>query len=252
MRLIKLLLLLSLSLAVLDSCKDACEDINCGPNGTCVDGTCNCDDGYSGSTCNINVCDNVDCGPNGTCNTTTGACECEEGYSGANCEINVCDNVDCGPNGTCNTTNGECVCDEGYEGDNCGTEIRSKYYGTYIGSLLPCLPALLAGAIPADQQEALEMTPIEVFESSEGINFVTVGSTNQVLDLNVDADLTEEQFIIPEFSQDVDVAIGTVTVTGSGIGKFIDEMSMEVTFDLKFKIDILEVESTCTEIFTKM
>lgn len=218
MRLIKLLLLLSLSMLVLDSCKDACEDINCGVNGTCLDGICNCD----------------------------------AGYSGTNCEVNVCDSIDCGANGSCDTTTGACICNDGYEGDNCDTESRAKYYGTFTGNLVPCLHPIAAGLVPADQKEILEMTPIEVFESATGVNFVEIGSTSDVIDLNVDADLREDEFTIPEFTQDIDIAGSIVTVSGSGVGKFIDENAMELTFNLKYKIDILELESSCTEIFSKM
>ncbi|MBK8724171.1 MAG: calcium-binding EGF-like domain-containing protein [Saprospiraceae bacterium] len=30
---------------------DKCETVNCGANGVCVDGTCNCDAGYEGTNC---------------------------------------------------------------------------------------------------------------------------------------------------------------------------------------------------------
>lgn len=33
------------------SCTDPCKDIVCGDNGVCDDGTCLCDDGYEGTTC---------------------------------------------------------------------------------------------------------------------------------------------------------------------------------------------------------
>lgn len=34
---------------------DACESIDCGPNGSCDDGICICVDGYTGPNCSINV-----------------------------------------------------------------------------------------------------------------------------------------------------------------------------------------------------
>lgn len=33
------------------NCGDACDDVNCGANGTCVEGDCQCDDGYIGTLC---------------------------------------------------------------------------------------------------------------------------------------------------------------------------------------------------------
>lgn len=32
---------------------DPCKDINCGSNGTCVEGVCKCDNGASGTNCEI-------------------------------------------------------------------------------------------------------------------------------------------------------------------------------------------------------
>lgn len=31
--------------------KDACKDVDCGPNGTCFEGICECIDGYEGTAC---------------------------------------------------------------------------------------------------------------------------------------------------------------------------------------------------------
>ncbi|MDQ3192523.1 MAG: calcium-binding EGF-like domain-containing protein [Bacteroidota bacterium] len=33
------------------SCKDECKDVDCGANGTCVEGVCDCNDGYEGDNC---------------------------------------------------------------------------------------------------------------------------------------------------------------------------------------------------------
>lgn len=36
----------------LSSCtSDPCKDVNCGTNGTCVEGNCECDPGYEGTSC---------------------------------------------------------------------------------------------------------------------------------------------------------------------------------------------------------
>ncbi len=36
-------------------CGNKCQDIECKNGGACVDGTCNCADGYSGSDCSTNI-----------------------------------------------------------------------------------------------------------------------------------------------------------------------------------------------------
>lgn len=49
-----LLALLGVLLAVTPSCNpDPCKDVNCGANGTCLDGTCICDTGYEGASCEV-------------------------------------------------------------------------------------------------------------------------------------------------------------------------------------------------------
>lgn len=117
-------------------CGEKCDDINCGINGTCIDGVCNCNEGYSGATCEIHVCDNINCNDNGTC--VDGSCNCDPGYSGVNCEINVCDNVDCGQNGVCDLITGMCNCELGYEGEFCETEEREKFMGTWNSNAWIC------------------------------------------------------------------------------------------------------------------
>lgn len=39
------------------SCSDACDDLNCGENGICDDGSCLCDTGYEGDNCDTKVID---------------------------------------------------------------------------------------------------------------------------------------------------------------------------------------------------
>jgi hypothetical protein len=47
----------------------------------------------------------------------------------SSCTSDPCKDVNCGTNGTC--VEGTCSCDAGYEGTNCGTEVRTKFLGTY-------------------------------------------------------------------------------------------------------------------------
>jgi len=99
---------------------DACENIICQNNGTCVNGTCNCPIGFSGPNCEtvVDPCNNVSCQNGGTCNNN-GTCDCPTGFTGSNCEtiVNACDNVSCQNGGTC--VDGTCDCPEGFSGPNC-------------------------------------------------------------------------------------------------------------------------------------
>lgn len=46
--------MLSSLLLLLGSCKDPCDDLNCNA-GSCVEGICNCDEGYDGTNCESEV-----------------------------------------------------------------------------------------------------------------------------------------------------------------------------------------------------
>ena len=79
----------------------------CGENGFCVNGTCFCDQGWSGSDCNVRACPNS-CGGRGVCRDD-GTCRCADGWGGAACEQRICRG---GPNGQCS---GHGVCVPGFD-----------------------------------------------------------------------------------------------------------------------------------------
>lgn len=79
------------SLFGLQGCKkdDPCEGKVCFNGGTCVDGSCVCANGYSGSDCSVapNACIGISCLNGGYC--ANGACVCPQGYTGADCSQQV-------------------------------------------------------------------------------------------------------------------------------------------------------------------
>lgn len=216
MRLTKIISLLALVAVLAIGCGDECDDINCGANGTCVDGTCQCD----------------------------------EGFSGSNCEINVCDTVDCGDNGSC--VNGDCECDTGYEGASCETEAREKYVGNYQGDIIPCLPSLLTGLIPAEDLEQLRTTPLEVFATDSDILIVDIGTSSDILGFSIKADITQESFDVEDFSQELDAGFLTLTVTGRGTGQLVDESTIIMNLTVDFVLPTGELTSECEVTFTKI
>ena len=71
---------------------DKCKNINCSGNGTCLDGTCTCDSGFSGSNCDTEdkcVTGNINCSGHGTCSPLDGTCTCDNGFGGSNCEMSI-------------------------------------------------------------------------------------------------------------------------------------------------------------------
>lgn len=68
------------------SCKgDPCQDIWCLNDGTCVDGTCVCEGGFSGERCEIeDLCYEIECQNGGTC--VDGLCDCPGAWEGLRCD----------------------------------------------------------------------------------------------------------------------------------------------------------------------
>ncbi|XP_051892775.1 tenascin-like isoform X2 [Pristis pectinata] len=91
-----------------DSCLNDCSD-----QGRCINGVCQCFEGYTGKDCSQEVC-RFDCGEHGTC--LKEVCVCDEGYAGEDCRIKLCPN-NCSSQGIC--VDGKCVCDEGLTGEDC-------------------------------------------------------------------------------------------------------------------------------------
>lgn len=91
---------------------DPCTNVTCN-HGTCEEGNCICDAGWTGENCDVDLCLNVTC-DHGTC--VEGECECDAGWTGENCEVDMCLNVIC-IHGTC--FEGECECNAGWEGEQC-------------------------------------------------------------------------------------------------------------------------------------
>lgn len=108
----------------LNSCND-CKDVVCNNGGICEDGTCDCPNGFSGASCEIEdlcITQDVTCLNDGVC--ADGECDCELYYRGESCQTYCV-------NGTFNSTNNSCNCWPGWEADGCTTESRLDWIGTY-------------------------------------------------------------------------------------------------------------------------
>ena len=113
-----------------DCSKLSCSE-DCGVNGVCQEGQCQCFQGWEGLTCNITkaittetICMDALLAEEATCPTDCGAhskcirgqCQCEEGWEGDSCEKRSCD-PRCTLHGTCH--DGHCQCSQGWYGTHC-------------------------------------------------------------------------------------------------------------------------------------
>ena len=142
---------------------DACRKVECENGGTCVEGICDCPEGYSGTTCNVEdlcVTQNVVC-ENGH-NCITGTCDCKQPYYGELC-------ADYCLYGTYN--NGDCDCNEGISGENCDVFSRDKFIGTYTyesndGGVETCI--ISRGEFEHSEVWKVEMTNLSSFSDTDG------------------------------------------------------------------------------------
>ncbi len=180
-------------------------------------------------------CDNIDCGANGTC--VDGECQCDEGYSGVNCETNVCDAINCN-NGDCDPVTGACTCDEGYEGEFCNTEIRAKYLGEYTGDASDCISTIIDALQIIDIEDLPEeftaATAVVSADPSD-INNIVIGSNNIALgDQNITMNPLDGTYVIPAMSTTIeneDLPF-PITITTTGEVTFIDEDNFELSISI--------------------
>ncbi|XP_056394644.1 tenascin-X isoform X3 [Hyla sarda] len=96
----------------IDDCPGGCGG---DARGTCVDGQCQCKDGYMGDKCQLKTCPE-DCNDQGRC--VKGRCICFKGFSGVSCGFKACSN-NCNSHGQCE--DGVCICDSGFTGEDCSS-----------------------------------------------------------------------------------------------------------------------------------
>jgi len=89
MRHLTIFFFLTAFISIMSGCKkDPCETTNCLNGGVCIDGNCDCPEGYSGAQCEtFDDCYNVSCLNGGTC--VNGQCNCLEGWTGSDCSQQV-------------------------------------------------------------------------------------------------------------------------------------------------------------------
>jgi Tfp pilus assembly protein PilE len=138
---------------------DPCANVNCGEHGTCVDGACDCEDGYGGDECKTPL---SGCQNEGIWNQETQTCTCIYGFSGNNCEICALNpETDC-PSGA--LFDGTCMCAPVPEGTEC-----SSWNTNECGAMMYChfTPESCNG-------NTIEAPTKGVCQSIESINPVTV------------------------------------------------------------------------------
>jgi len=117
------------------------------PNSNCHEGTCVCNSGYGGTTCNSLGCtSDSQCPVNGYCvlnhdANTLSYCHCKPGWTGLQCGDavnNACNPTSCPQvNAACNNA-GQCVCAPGFSGDNCN--VNSSAIACAITITITCKP----------------------------------------------------------------------------------------------------------------
>lgn len=158
--------------------------MNCSMRGSCFNGTCSCDSGFSGSGCEVVGGGLLDGGPGGGCvnncsehgSCFNGTCACDSGWTSEDCSVSVgsggsgCPS-NCTGHGAC-TGNNTCLCDPGWLGPDCSVNAISapacafncSGNGECVNSTCACFPGF-SGVICQDDA-GLGSTPMPSFNSS--------------------------------------------------------------------------------------
>ena len=193
-------------------CRLNCSSLGCDP----VTTSCNCPDGYTGtsctqcaggyynltanstSTCVACSCDQI--GSNGTCSAETGQCSCRTDFKGRTCNTcrtffyrktaTSCFPCQCYAFGTqqCNQLNGSCTCKPGYVGSEC-----RSCAGDYRRSIIPLGEKLFSCTACSCNTRGSNSTSC----AANGNCTCQVGTTGKTCDQCVDGYYAKSSFLQP-------------------------------------------------------
>uniref|UniRef100_A0AC34QHB9 EGF-like domain-containing protein n=1 Tax=Panagrolaimus sp. JU765 TaxID=591449 RepID=A0AC34QHB9_9BILA len=105
-------------------CEETACPVLCNGNGIFANGKCSCHEGFKGAECDLDAswCQVPDCNKNGECGSD-GKCHCNHGWKGEFCDERTCEDPNCSNNGICE--NGTCFCAAGWYGSLCEQRISS-------------------------------------------------------------------------------------------------------------------------------
>lgn len=133
------------------------------------------------------------------------------------CKEDACKGVTCQNGGKCN--NGDCACEFAYEGKNCETLKRTKFFGTYEGTITvapyPAMAATIDVTAGADSLSQMTMTITNTVLNGSG-KAVAIGGNN----LTIPLQMINSFEISGSGRLDGSVMYDTLTITGVGTGYF--------------------------------
>ena len=219
------------------------------------------------TACEDDPCADLDCGPNGTCvedtNLGIAFCDCDAGFTGANCDqvADPCAAIDCGENGTCvEATDGtvSCDCNAGWTGANCDEELVASYLGSYSITDEDCIANMNTDNCGSILDYSYD-DAVVIKEQPGVINGVLIENFFDFFLPDVEAVVDGTSIVIPQQNvlwnvtdeNDV-VTMNNLTVSGSGTYTFgVDGVSDSIVFNYVVRDNSADNDGcvqTCTDI----
>ena len=134
-------------------------------------------------------------------------------------------------------------------------KIPQKFFGIYQGDLIGCVPVQLLELAGIDISIISPFTQISlVVGPGQNIKDVSINVPSGLVNLDVNFDVTQSSYTIPQTTTPIDLQGTMINLTVSGLGRLIDANTLQLDLLVGISIDLFPFPlppQACTVVLTK-